>query len=56
MNENIHEDQEVFGEEIMESLRLRRPAAHQPYYEIVAAMNAVLASDQARFSGAWGAP
>ncbi|MEF8816369.1 MAG: hypothetical protein V5A20_11125 [Salinibacter sp.] len=54
VNENIHERREVFGEEIMESLRLRRPAAHQPYYEIVAAMNAVLAGDQARFTEAWG--
>ena len=54
VNENIHERQQVFGDEIMQSLRLRRPAAPQPYYEIVAAMNALLAEDQARFSEAWG--
>lgn len=54
MNENIHERQQVFGSEIMESLRLRRPAAPQPYYEIAAAMNALLAGDRMRFSDAWG--
>ena len=54
VNENIHERQEVFGEKVMESLRLRRPAAPQPYYEIVAAMNALLADDRMRFSEAWG--
>jgi tetratricopeptide (TPR) repeat protein len=53
VNENIHERQEVFGDEIMESLRLRRPAAPQPYYEIVAAMNAVLTDDQMGFSESW---
>lgn len=54
VNENIHERQEVFGDKIMESLRLRRPAAPQPYYEIAAAMNALLAGDRMRFSEAWG--
>jgi len=54
VNDNIRDRREVFGDEIMQSLRLRRPAAPQPYYEIVAAMNALLAEDQAQFSEAWG--
>jgi hypothetical protein len=54
VNENIRERGHVFGDEIMQSLRLRRPAAPQPYYEIIAAMNALLAGDRARFSEAWG--
>jgi len=54
VNENIRERNEVFGKEIMESLRLRRPAAPQPYYEIAAAMNAILAGDRTRFAEAWG--
>jgi len=53
VNENIYERQEVFGAEIMESLRLRRPAAPHPYYEIFAAMNAKLKEDTARFTEAW---
>jgi len=54
VNENIRERNEVFGDDIMQSLRLRRPAAPQPYYEIAAAMNAILAGDRTRFSEAWG--
>ena len=54
VNKNIRERQQVFGDEIMQSLRLRRPAAPQPYYEIVAAMNAFLTEDRGRFSEAWG--
>lgn len=53
VNENIHERQEVFGDKIMESRRLRRPAAPQPYYEIMAAMNAILVGDRIRFLGTW---
>lgn len=53
VNENIHERGEVFGDEIMESLRLRRPAAPQPYYEIAAAMNAILDGNRMRFAEAW---
>ena len=53
LNENIRERREVFGDEIMESLRLRRPAAPQPYYEIAAAMNALLADDRIQFSRSW---
>lgn len=54
VNENIRERNEVFGAEIMKSLRLRRPAAPQPYFEVIAAMNARLAEDQTRFADAWG--
>lgn len=54
VNENIREQNEVFGKEIMRSLRLRRPPAPQPYYEIAAAMNAILDGNRARFSEAWG--
>ncbi|WP_251954151.1 tetratricopeptide repeat protein [Salinibacter ruber] len=54
VNENIRERNEVFGAEIMKNLRLRRPAAPQPYFEVIAAMNARLAEDQTRFADAWG--
>ena len=54
VNKNIRYRQQVFGDEIMQSLRLRRPAAPQPYYEIVAAMNALLTEDRGHFSEAWG--
>lgn len=54
LNDNIREREELFGDKIMESLRLRRPAAPQPYYEIAAAMNALLADDRSRFLDAWG--
>ncbi|MFB6272911.1 MAG: tetratricopeptide repeat protein [Salinibacter sp.] len=53
VNENIRERQEVFGDKVMESPRLRRPAAPQPYYEIVAAMNAILVGNRTRFFEAW---
>jgi tetratricopeptide (TPR) repeat protein len=54
LNENIREREELFGDKVMESLRLRRPAAPQPYYEIAEAMNALLAGDRGRFSEVWG--
>lgn len=53
VNENIEVRGEVFGTESMKSLRLRRPAAPQPYYEILTAMNAVIAENDTRFEEAW---
>lgn len=47
VNTNIREEQRVFGEEVMRNLRLQRPGAPEPYYEMLAALNAVGEGDRA---------
>lgn len=47
VNRNIQSHGYVFGEAVMQNLRLQRPGAPEPYYEILSALNAVGAGDQA---------
>ncbi|WP_022836868.1 tetratricopeptide repeat protein [Salisaeta longa] len=53
VNANIANEQRVFGDIIMQNLRLRRPAAPRPYYEVMAGMNALGRGEQAAFEEAW---
>ena len=50
VNNNITQHQVVFQEEVMQNLRLQRPGAPEPYYELFAAMNAVGQGDEAALS------
>jgi tetratricopeptide (TPR) repeat protein len=49
VNASIRDDSLVFGEEVMLNLKLKRPAAPQPYYEIIAAMNRLGQGDRETF-------
>jgi len=53
VSEGIESHGEVFGDEVMLNLKLRRPAAPQPYYEIIAAINALGRNDRAAFQKHW---
>lgn len=53
INVDIQERRRLFGDETMLNLKLRRPAAPQPYYELIAAMNALGTGDRAAFQEHW---
>lgn len=53
VDDNLRRHDRLLGEEVLRSLRLHRTAAPQPYYEILAALNAAAAGDQDAFREQW---
>lgn len=53
VDDNLRRHDRLFGEEVLRSLKLQRTAAKQPYYEILAALNAAAAGDQDAFRENW---
>ena len=53
VDNNLRRHDRVFGEEVLRSLKLQRTSAVQPYYEILAALDAAAADDQAAFQQNW---
>jgi tetratricopeptide (TPR) repeat protein len=53
VDNNLRRHDRLFGEKVLQSLKLNRTAATQPYYEILAALNAAGAGDQAAFRENW---
>jgi tetratricopeptide (TPR) repeat protein len=53
VDDNLRRHDRVFDEKVFRSLKLQRTAATQPYYEILAALDAAAAGDQAAFRENW---
>lgn len=53
VDNNLRRHDRVFSESVFRSLRLQRTTATQPYYEILAALDAAAAGDQAAFEENW---
>jgi tetratricopeptide (TPR) repeat protein len=53
VDNNLRRHDRVFGEKVFRSLKLQRTAAAQPYYEILAALDAAAADDRAEFDTQW---
>ncbi|HKL87372.1 MAG TPA: hypothetical protein VJ884_00110, partial [Salinibacter sp.] len=53
VDNNLRRHDRVFSEEVLRSLKLQRTSAVQPYYEILAALDAAAADDQTTFKENW---
>jgi tetratricopeptide (TPR) repeat protein len=53
VDNNLRRHDRLFAEEVLRSLRLQRTSAVQPYYEILAALDAAAAGNQAAFDENW---
>jgi tetratricopeptide (TPR) repeat protein len=53
VDNNLRRHDRLFVDEVFRSLKLQRTAAVQPYYEILAALNAAAAGDRAAYEKNW---